>query len=60
MRLLGVLVLMNLHHKTPEVVGQLMLLNPGEVQPECLLLDLASVVKYVDKDTEVRMLYGAF
>ena len=57
-RLLGVLVLTNISPKTPEVVGGFMFLDPGEVQ--CLLLDLASVVKCVDKETEIRMLHASF
>ena len=42
------LILANILHKTPEVVGEFMFLDPGEVQ--CLLFDLASVVKCVDRD----------
>jgi hypothetical protein len=57
-RLLGVLVLTNISPKTPEVVGGFMFLDPGEVQ--CLLLELASVVKCVDKKTKIRMLHASF
>ena len=57
-RLLGVLVLTNISPQTPEVVGEFMFLDPGEVQR--LLLDLASVVKCVDKETEIRMLHASF
>jgi hypothetical protein len=57
-RLLGVLILANLDPKTPEVVGEFMFLDPGEVQ--CLLFDLASVIECVDKDTEIQMLHASF
>ena len=58
LRLLSVLILADLCPKTPQVVGAFMFLDPGEVQ--CLLLDLASVVEYVDKDTPIRMLHASF
>jgi hypothetical protein len=58
LRLLGVLILSGLSPKTPEVVGELMFLDPGEVQ--CLLLDLASVVECVGKDTPIRILHASF
>jgi hypothetical protein len=56
-RLLGILILAHLYN-SPEVVGEFMSLDPGEVQ--CLLLDLASVVECVDKKTEIRMLHASF
>ena len=52
------LILSNLSPKTPKLVGELMFLDPGEV--ECLLLDLASVVECVDMNTEIRMLHASF
>jgi hypothetical protein len=58
LRLLGVLILADLNRKTPKVVGEFMFLDPGEVQS--LLLDLASVIECVDKDTEIRMLHASF
>jgi hypothetical protein len=59
MRLLGVFVFArNLFPKTPELVGEFMFLDPGEVQ--CLLLDLVSVIECVDNDTEIRMLHASF
>jgi hypothetical protein len=58
LRLLGVFILADLSPKTPEVVGEFMFLDPGEV--ECLLFDLASVIECVDKDTEIRMLHASF
>lgn len=58
LRLLWVLILADLYPKTPQVVGAFMFLDPGEVQ--CLLLDLASVVECVDKDTPIRMLHASF
>ena len=56
-RLLGILILVNLY-KTPEVMGQFMFIDPGEIR--CLLADLASVVKCLDKDTPIRMLHASF
>ena len=50
-RLLGVLILSKLRRKTPEVVGEFMFLDPGEV--ECLLLDLASVVECLHMRSEI-------
>lgn len=58
MRLLGVLILANISPKTPQVVGEFIFLDPGEVQ--CLLLDLTSVIECVNKDTEIRMLHASF
>jgi hypothetical protein len=59
LRLLGVLILAtNLDPKSPEVVGKFMFLDPGEVQS--LLLDLASVIECMDKDTKIRMLHASF
>ena len=58
LRLLGVLILTDLSPKTPEVVDEFMFLDPGEVQ--CLLLDLASVVECVGKDTPIRILHASF
>ena len=58
LRLLSVLILAVLNPKTPQVVGAFMFLDPVEVQ--CLLLDLASVVEYVDKYTPIRMLHASF
>ena len=57
-RLLGVLILGDLSLKTPEVVSKFMFLDPGEV--EHLLLDLASVVECVNKETPIRMLHASF
>ena len=57
-RLLGVLVLTNISPKTPEVVGEFMFLDPAEVQ--CLLLDVASVVKCVEKKAKIRILHASF
>jgi NACHT domain len=58
LRLLGVLILTDLDPKTPEVVGEFMFLDSGEVQR--LLLDLASVVECLDKKTEIRMRHTSF
>ena len=58
LRVLSVLILTDLYPKTPQVVEAFMFLGPGEVQ--CLLLDLASVVECVDKDTPIRMLHASF
>src|SRR5277367_4550667 len=57
-RLLGMLIHVDLDPKTPQVMGEFMSLDPAEVQ--CLLLDLASVVECVGKDTEIRMLHASF
>lgn len=44
--------------KTPAVVGNLMFLDPSDVQ--YLLLDIASVVEFVDKDTDIEILHASF
>ena len=58
LRLLGVLILCDLPAKSPQMVGEFMFLDPGEV--ERLLLDLVSVVECVDMNTEIRMLHASF